>query len=107
VKVTELIEKMRLSVETQGSDREITGCYIGDLMSLALSDIFEGNIWVTVQTNINAVAVASHKEASCILLPKGLKPDKEARERAESENMYILSSDKTAYELCVIIDKMI
>jgi len=99
VKVTELIQKMELSIETEGVDSEITGCYMGDILSLALSDIFQGNIWITAQTNINIVAVAFHNGASCIILPNGFEPDNDARECAQNKKIYILSSNKTAYEL--------
>ena len=107
MKVTELIEKMGLSVETEGQDKEITGCYTGDLLSLAMSNVMAGNIWVTVQTNINTVAVATLTETACIILPQGLEPDENARMKADNEEVYILSSNKTAYELCAEIGRLI
>jgi len=107
MKVTELIEKMNLVVETEGVDKEITGCYTGDLLSLAMSNVTAGDIWVTVQTNINTVAVASLTEAACIILPQDLEPDEKARMKADSEEIYILKSPKTAYELCALISELI
>lgn len=105
--VTELIAKMGLEVETEGQNKEITGCYTGDLLSLAMANVFSGNIWVTVQTNINTVAVATLTDAACIILPQGLEPDEKARMKADNEEVYILSSDKTAYELCAEIGRLI
>ena len=105
--VTELIEKLGLEVESEGQDKEITGCYTGDLLSLAMSNVLSGNIWVTVQTNINTVAVATLTDAACIILPQGLNPDENARMKADNEEVYILSSDKTAYELCAQISGLI
>ena len=107
MKVTELIKEMNLKIETEGKDKEITGCYTGDLLSLAMSHVKEGNIWVTVQTNINTVAVASLTEAACIILPEDLSPDEKAKMKADGEEIYILSSEKTAYELCAQIGGLI
>ncbi len=107
MKVSEIIEKLNLTVKTVGTDKEITGCYVGDLLSLAMSHVESGNIWVTVQTNINTVAVATLSEAACIILPENLSPDETAKVKADGENVYILSSEKTAYELCAQIGKLI
>lgn len=107
MKVSELIEKMNLTVKTEGVDKEITGCYTGDLLSLAMSHVEGGNVWVTVQTNINTVAVATLTDAACIILPEGLSPDENAKIKADDEEVYILSSEKTAYEICGEISRLI
>ena len=107
MKVTELIEKMNLRVVTEGEDKEITGCYTGDLLSLAMSNVTAGDIWVTVQTNVNTVAVASLTEAACVILPQELEADENAKIKADSEEIYVLSSEKTAYELCAEIGRLI
>ena len=107
MKVAELIEKMNLDVVSEGQDKEIIGCYTGDLLSLAMSNVTAGDIWVTVQTNVNTVAVASLTEAACIILPQGLEADEKAKMKADSEEIYILSSEKTAYEICAEISRLI
>ena len=78
---------------------ELSGCYIGDLLSLAMSRIQAGNIWITIQTNINIVAVASLTEAGCILLCDSCTPDANTAERADREGIPILVSEKSAYAL--------
>jgi hypothetical protein len=45
--------------EKVAEKREIKGCYIGDLLSLAMAKVEEDNVWITIQTNLNIVAVAS------------------------------------------------
>ena len=107
MKVSELIEKMNLTVKSQGIDKEITGCYTGDLLSLAMSHVEAGNVWVTVQTNINTVAVVSLTDAACIILPEGLSPDENTKLKADTEEIFILSSDKTAYEICAQLSRLI
>lgn len=78
---------------------ELSGCYIGDLLSLAMSRIQAGNIWITIQTNINIAAVASLTEAGCILLCDSCTPDENTAERADREGIPILVSEKSAYAL--------
>lgn len=106
MKISEVIEKLEPEVLSIGDDCEVTGCYIGDLLSLAMSNVQEGNIWITVQTNINTVAVSTLTEAGAIILPCGLKPDTNTLEKAKSENIYLLSSDKSAYELAKMLSEL-
>lgn len=101
MKVNELIEKISLEcvAGNDGLSNEITGCYIGDLLSLAMAKVEEGNIWITVQTNINIVAVASLKDVACIIISDGFLPDKNTAERADKEGIAIISAPDSAYEL--------
>ena len=63
MKVKELVEKLNLKVLSgeKGLDREIDGCYISDLLSDVMGNAMEGNIWITLQTHKNVMAVASLK----------------------------------------------
>ena len=54
---------------------EVTGCYIGDLLSWVMSKAQPGNIWITVQTNINILAVATLADTACIVIPEDIKVD--------------------------------
>ncbi len=80
-------------------EREVCGCYIGDLLSLAMSSVQKDNIWITIQTNVNIAAVASLTEAACVLLADGCEPDDNAQERAKTQEIVILGSGMSAYEL--------
>ena len=98
MKISELAEKCGWKALNFAEDREAKGCYIGDLLSFAMSKVEMNNIWITIQTNVNIVAVATLAEASCILLTDGCVPDKLTIERAEEQEMIILGGDLTAYE---------
>lgn len=80
-------------------NKEINGCYIGDLLSLAMSKVQKDNLWITIQSNINIVAVASLTEAGCILICEGFDPDDGVVSRAEDENISIVQSPLSAFEL--------
>ncbi len=101
MKVSELADKLGCTIEcgAAGADRDVCGCYIGDLLSLAMSKVQKDNVWITIQSNINIAAVASLTEAACIIICEGFSPDENTAEKAESEEIPILVSDKSAYEL--------
>ena len=101
MKVKDVVEAIGLKVSAgaAGIDGEVDGCYIGDLLSLAMSGIKENNIWITIQTNINIVAVTVLAEGACVILCDGQEPDDSAKKKADTEGIPILSTEKTAYEV--------
>lgn len=82
-----------------GARREPAGCYIGDLPSLAMSRIGEGNVWLTTWTNVNAIAVCVLTGAACVLLCDGKMPDAHCARKADEEGVPVLVSELSAYEL--------
>lgn len=84
-------------------DKQITSCYIGDLLSLAMSKVTKDCVWVTIQNNINIVAVASLTEAGCIVICEGFSPDENVVKKAQEEDIAILTSDLSAYEIAKIL----
>lgn len=100
MKLSELIEKtgFEFSSDDVRGDCEVTGCYIGDLLSLAMAKVEEGNVWITIQTNVNIVAVASLKEAACVVIADGYQPDDMAKAKAEAEDIIILTTELSAYD---------
>lgn len=101
MKVMTLAEKLNCKVVSGGDglNRSVSGCYIGDLMSLAMAKVEEENVWITIQTNVNVVAVATLKEAGCVLLAEGAMPDDTAKQKAELEEIPLLVSEESAYSL--------
>ncbi len=99
--VREIADKLNLKFYTgeKMADKNVCGCYIGDLLSLAMSKVESENIWITIQTNVNIVAVASLTEASCIILAEGCVPDEQAQERANEQDVIILGGDLSAFEM--------
>ena len=108
MKVKELAEELGLTVLTSGDgERECTGCYSGDLLSWVMSRAKENDIWLTVMGNVNAVAVAVLTDCACIILTENSALDDDAKMRATQQGVTILRSDKNAYELSVLISKLI
>ena len=80
--VHQLKESLELTVLVeQTTDKKITGCYIGDLLSWAMSRVQAGDVWLTVMGNINAIAVAALSDAACIILTDAAALDEEAKDQ--------------------------
>ena len=108
MKIKDLAEKLNLKVLTPyDEDRDITGCYSGDLLSWVMSRAKEGDVWLTVMGNINAVAVAVLTDCACIVLTENASLDEQAKDKAELQGVCFLQSEKNAYELSVEISKLI
>ena len=105
MKVKELVEKLNLKVLSgeKGLEREIDGCYISDLLSDVMGNAMEGNIWITLQTHKNVMAVASLKEMSCIILVKNLVPNEETIEQSNDEDLPILQTSLPTYEIAGLV----
>ena len=52
-----------------GTDRNISGLFCCDLLSIAMSKAPEDSVWVTVMGNINTLAVAALCDVGCIMPP--------------------------------------
>jgi len=101
MKLKEIVERLNLEVIC-GNDQfenEVTGGYCSDLLSDVMGNSAEGQIWITIQVHKNIIAVASLKELSAIVVVKGLKPDNETIETANTQNVVMLSTTMPAFEL--------
>lgn len=98
--VRESINKLNLSILVEGElDREITDCYIGDLLSWVMGRASEDCAWLTVMGNINAIAVATLADVSCIILTENAALDENAKAKAEAMGVTILQTELNSYKL--------
>lgn len=99
-----LIEKLtaggRFEIVNEGSDgeREVTGTYCCDLLSIAMSRAPEGCAWVTVMGNINTLAVAALTDAACIILAEGVALDEPAAQKAAVQDITVLRTEQPVFE---------
>jgi predicted transcriptional regulator len=91
------------SVILPDGDREVTGVYIGDLLSWVMGKANSGDAWITIMSNINVIAVASLADVSCVLLAEGVTLDDEVLTTAKEKGINILSTPLAAYEAAVRI----
>ena len=88
-------------------EREIDGVYIGDLLSWVMGRADSGNVWITIMSNINTIAVAALTDVCAILLSENVQPDEDARAAAEAKGINILSTPLSSYEVAVKIHEVL
>ena len=84
-------------------DREIVCGYTCDLLSHVMGKGQADMAWITVQAHMNVIAVAALLDFACVIIPEGLPVDETIISKAASEDIIILSSDMTAYELVKLL----
>jgi hypothetical protein len=99
--LSEIIDSLGLEVRGGGSPAtiEVRGGYASDLVSDVIANGQEGDLWVTLQTHHNTVAVASMKDIAAIVLVNGREPEADTIESAEKEKIPLLISALPAFEL--------
>lgn len=106
--VEQLAKNLSLEVLVAGDmSRQVTGGHCGDLLSWVMSRAKEGDGWITVMGNVNAVAVAVLTDAACIILADNAPLDEEAKIRAQAQQVPILRGSQDAYTLAVEMSKWI
>jgi len=101
IKLEELVTKLKLDVYSGADllDRMVTGGYVSDMLSDVIAHAEEGNIWVTLQTHLNIVPVASMKDVSGIIVVNRRRPDDETLKKAVDEKVPIMGTDMNAYQI--------
>jgi len=77
----------------------ISGGYVSDLLSDVMANAKAGDLWVTLQTHQNIVAVASLKEIAGVIIIGGREPEKATLAKAEEEKIPILLTKLSAFEV--------
>jgi len=109
MKISEFADSLQMKVVTDGKglDREISGVYICDLLSWVMSHANKGDVWITVHTHLNIVAVALLVELACIVVPEDIQVEEATIKKANEEGIAILRSGKTSYEIAVEANRII
>ncbi len=97
--VMELIEAKDMTPETDKT-AEVSCGYTCDLLSWVMAHGAAGMAWVTVQTHMNVIAVASLMEMAAVIIPEGIEMEAPSLEKAQDEGINVLQTQLTAYEIC-------
>ena len=105
MKVRELAEKLGAKVLSgeENLETEISCGYSCDLLSWVLAHGKQGMAWCTVQTHVNVIAVAVLMEMACVILVEGVEAEPASLKKAQDEDMPVLATGKTAYEVSVLM----
>lgn len=97
----EITDKLGLKSVTNvdfGS-KDVSGVYTSDLLSDVMANSKKGNLWVTLQTHLNIIAVATLKEISGIIVVRNLELDKDTVDKANEECVPIFNTDLNAFQI--------
>ena len=106
--VNELAQQLDFTVHAMpDGDREVTGVYIGDLLSWVMGRAGADQAWITIMSNRNIVAVATLADTACILLAEGVVPDEGVAQLAEEKGINLLTAKQGAYEIALALSKLV
>jgi predicted transcriptional regulator len=88
---------LRVVAGSAALDREITGGYAADLLSCAIARARHGNVWATLQSHPNVIAVATLLELSAVIVTEGAAIAEDVIKKAEAENIPLLSTPHTTF----------
>lgn len=101
MKIETVVEKLGLKLlcGAEAIGKQVEGVYICDLLSWVMGNGKKGDVWITVQTHLNIIAVASLLEMPMIIVPECIEVETETLEKAEQEGIVICQSDLDSYAL--------
>ena len=99
ISLSELVAQLSLEVcaAEQKLDTEVTGGYASDLLSYVMARAKEGNVWVTMQSHANVVAVASLVNLAGVIITEGARPEPATLAKANQEEIPILATPLSTY----------
>ena len=95
----EVIEKLGIEPVSSASstDRPVAAGYAADLLSCAMKGAKKDYLWVTLQSHLNVVAVASLLNLAGVIITEGNQPDQVTIARADEERVTLMVTPKTTY----------
>ncbi|MBT9164266.1 MAG: hypothetical protein DDT22_00130 [candidate division WS2 bacterium] len=96
----EVIDSLNLQVLSKGNlEVEVRSGIVSDLLSYVMGNAKEGDLWLTIQTHMNVVAVASLCKVAAVIVTSNLEVNEEVINKAQEEGITILKSSLSSYEL--------
>ncbi len=106
MKISDLLSDIEAKVVCGDASKSFEGVYVGDLLSRAMSHVVGDGLWITIMSNTNVVAVASLTEPAAVILAEDVALGEEALRNAKENDVTVLSSPLSSYELCVRINRL-
>lgn len=81
-----------------GFENEVSSIFVGDLLSHVLASAKDGDILITVTSNINTLAVASLLNLSLVIFPDNVAVSEAVIEKANNEGIPLFKTSMSAVE---------
>ena len=108
MKISEAVEILSLEVLAMPSpEREINGGYVGDLLSWVMGRAEADNVWITIMTNINVIAVASLSDVCAVVIAENAEIAADVVEKAREQGINLLRSRAAAFETALAFGQLL
>jgi hypothetical protein len=96
-----VIEQLKLETITsiEPVNRQVAGGYASDLLSCAMRGAKKDFLWVTLQSHVNVVAVASLLNLAGVIITEGNRPAPETIAQAEKEKVILLLTPNDTFSV--------
>ena len=97
----QLAEKLGLDILSvgDGAERVVEGIYCCDLLSIVMGRAKTNDAWITVMSNVNAIACGVLADVSCIIISENIQVEDDIVQKAKSQNVCLLHSELPTFEL--------
>ena len=87
--------------------REVTGGYVGDLLSWVMGRAKAGDAWLTIMSNQNVAAVALMTDAACVVLTEDMRPDEALLRRAQQQSINLLGTKRSSFDTAAALKDLL
>ena len=76
-----------------------SGGYTSDLLSCVMAGAKQQNIWITLQSHSNIVAVAALLDLCAVIITEDARPDDATIKKANEEKIVLLATKESSYSI--------
>lgn len=80
-------------------EQEITGGYASDLLSNVIARSKKGDVWITMMSHANIIALAVLKDLGGITITEGREPDPETIKKAAEEQVPLMLTTLSTFQV--------
>lgn len=108
MKISEMAKQLGWEVLAMPDpDMEVTGGYVGDLLSWVMGRAKAGNAWITIMTNRNIMAVATLTGVSAVIVTERAEIDESVIALAKEQDINLLRTELPSFETACAVGKLL
>ena len=106
MRVSDFVDVAELEIlSLPNPESEISGGYVGDLLSWVMGRAEADQVWITIMTNINILAVASLAGVSAVVVAENAEITADVISKAQEQGINLLRSSKAAFEIALALGR--
>jgi predicted transcriptional regulator len=91
--------ELRILCTHRHADRTVQGGYASDMLSCVMAGAKPGNVWVTLLTHLNVIAVAVLTDVAAVIVTENAEILPEVLAKAEEEGVVVLRTADDTYSV--------